>query len=289
MNRDVPDSDGAIRYYDGDYPSLELDPPRADAVQRLAAIGLLGDVAFYRTLAEDAGGPVLEIGCGTGRLAIPMARAGATVWGVDASPAMLARLTQRLAREPADVRARVILHHGDALALPMAGWRPGGFPLVLLPFNLLMLQHGTGMVERLLAAAAAALAPGGRLALDVMNPLALSHAAERSGIPSPPLTDPWTGAAYLKITLAESVDAEGVQRVHGWYEEPGPAGTVTLTDFAFRWRMIPYPLLESRLAGAGLVVERITGDFDGAPWRPDSRRIVVVARRSLDPCNPASS
>lgn len=275
MNPDVPDSDGAIRYYDGDYPSLELDPPRAGAVQRLAAIGLLGDVAFYRTLAEQAGGPVLEIGCGTGRLTIPMARAGAVVRGVDSSAAMLDRLTRRLDREPAAVRGRVTLTHGNAIGLD-----PGAFPLVLLPFNLLMLQHGTGTAERLLAAAVAALPPGGRLALDVMNPLTLSAAAERSGIPSSPLTDPWTGASYLKITLAGPVDADGEQLVHGWYEALEDGERAILTDFAFRWRMIPRPRLERLLSDAGLSIEETAGDFDGAPWQPDSRRTVVVARRT---------
>lgn len=278
MNRDAPDSDGAIRYYDGDYPSLELDPPRAGAVQRLAAIGLLGDVAFYRTLAEQAGGPVLEIGCGTGRLTIPMARAGAAVWGVDSSAAMLDRLTRRLEREPAAVRERITLIHGDALGLEL-GVDRGAFPLVLLPFNLLMLQPGAGAAERLLTVAVACLAPGGRLALDVMNPLVLSAAAERSGIPSPPLTDPWTGAAYLKITLAGPVDADGEQRVHGWYEALGDDGRSARTDFAFRWRMIPRPRLERLLADAGLSIDGMAGDFDGAPWQPDSRRMVVVARR----------
>lgn len=274
MNRDVPDSDGAIRYYDGDYPSLELDPPRAGAVQRLAAIGLLGDVAFYRTLAEQAGGPVLEIGCGTGRLTIPMARAGAEVRGVDSSVGMLDRLRQRLDREPAAVRGRVTLTHGDAISM-----EPGAFPLVLLPFNLLMLQPGAGTAEQLLTAAVAALAPGGRLALDVMNPLALSAAAERSGIPSSPLTDPWTGAPYLKITLAGPVDADGEQRVHGWYEALGDDGRSTRTDFAFRWCMIPRPRLERLLTDAGLTIDGMAGDFDGMPWQPDSRRMVVTARR----------
>jgi len=280
MNRDAPGHDGAIRYYDGDYPSLELERPRADAVQRLAAIGLLGDVAFYRTLAEEADGAVLEIGCGTGRLTIPMARTGAAVWGVDSSAAMLARLAERLDREPDGVRGRITTVHGDAVGLEMGAWRPGGFALVVLPFNLLMLQPGAGTAERLLAAAAAALAPGGRLALDVMNPLMLSAGAERSGIPSPPLIDPWTGASYLKITLAGPVDEDGEQRVHGWYEALGTDGRIDRTDFAFRWRMIPRPRLESLLAAAGLAMERMDGDFDGTPWQPDSRRMVVTARRT---------
>ena len=70
----MPDTDASILYYDGDYPSLEIGEPRAEDVAILARIGILGDVAFYKEQAAAAGGPVLEIGCGTGRLTIPLAR-----------------------------------------------------------------------------------------------------------------------------------------------------------------------------------------------------------------------
>ena len=74
------------------------------------------DVAFYVKLAEHVaagGGSILEYGIGAGRIAIPMARAGAAVTGVDWSEPMLSDLEARLAREEPDVRARVRAVHGD--------------------------------------------------------------------------------------------------------------------------------------------------------------------------------
>lgn len=276
MNRDAPDDDGAFRFYDGDYPSLEIGVAGADEVRRLAAIGLLGDVPFYRTLAVESGGPVLEIGCGTGRLAIPMARAGVAVWAVDSAPAMLAQLAAKLAREPAAVRDRIAVVHGDAVALDLPD--RGRFALAILPFNVAMLVADAGQRRRLLAAVVSHLAPGGRLALDVMNPLALDTTADTKGVPSEPRFNPLTATTYIKMSLADAVDGDGVQRVYGWYGELRPDGGVTLTEYGFRWRMIGRDEVEAMLAEAGLTVERVSGDFEGTPWTPDSRRIVVTAK-----------
>lgn len=71
------------------------------------------DVAFYRRMALETGGPVLEMGCGTGRVLLPVARAGVQAWGMDCSVAMLEQLSARLALEPPEVRGRVTLKQGD--------------------------------------------------------------------------------------------------------------------------------------------------------------------------------
>ena len=65
------------------------------------------DVPFWRTLALQSDGPVLELGCGTGRISIPLARAGVSVVGIDRSDAMLARARQRIRRGRADVERAI--------------------------------------------------------------------------------------------------------------------------------------------------------------------------------------
>ncbi|MGE3139883.1 MAG: class I SAM-dependent methyltransferase, partial [Thermoleophilia bacterium] len=65
------------------------------------------DLAFWRATAARTGGPVLDLGCAAGRVAIPLARDGHEVWALDASLEMLAELGQRLAAEPAEVAGRV--------------------------------------------------------------------------------------------------------------------------------------------------------------------------------------
>ena len=72
-----------------------------------------GDVEFYVDEALAANGPVLELGCGTGRVLIPIARAGVTIDGLDGSPKMLERCREKLQAEPAKVQSRVTLHEGE--------------------------------------------------------------------------------------------------------------------------------------------------------------------------------
>lgn len=73
------------------------------------------DVDFYLRLARDTGGPVLEVGCGTGRVLVPTAQAGIEVTGLDRSQAMLQRCRERLAKEPPEVARRAQLVSGARL------------------------------------------------------------------------------------------------------------------------------------------------------------------------------
>src|ERR671911_1055470 len=74
------------------------------------------DIAFWERMAAAVDGPVLELGCGTGRVAIPVAKAGATVVGIDRSASMLARGRMKVKR--ARIGARVKLIRGDIRHLP---------------------------------------------------------------------------------------------------------------------------------------------------------------------------
>lgn len=277
MNKDVPDDDASIVYYDGDYPSLEIGEARADHAATLARLGMLGDVPFYKERAAETGGPVLEIGCGTGRLTIPLARAGHEVWAVDVSAAMLDQLRAKLAREAPEVQARVhpVRQDATALDLPVRDCR-----LAVIPFNVLMLIPDLTAERRVLAAAAAHLAPGGTLALDVMNPLTLPMDAETKPSPSEPRRSPHNGNSYIRNTMASRLDEGQCQRIHGWYDELLPDGKIAVTEYGFTWRMIFRYELELMLESAGFTIERLAGDFEDAPWTVDSRRMVVTARRA---------
>ncbi len=276
MNHDVPAEDASILYYDGDYPSLELDGARPEDAATLARIGILGDVDHYKDLAERTGGPVLEMGCGTGRLAIPLARMGLEVWGVDVSEAMLARLAERLAAEPEAVRARVRAERADATALDLPR---KDFPLAIIPFNVLMLIADLGGQRRALASAARHVAPGGVLALDVMNPLIIPLDEQRQPQPSEPRRNPRTGNSYVRNSLHSRIDERQVQQLYGWYDELDAKGRIATTDYKFHWRIIFRWELELMLNEAGFSVESVAGGFDGAPWTVDSKRIVVTARK----------
>lgn len=139
----------SARYYDAAYAAANLV-----------------DVSFYLALAKEIGGPVLEIGCGTGRVLLPIARAGIEIHGLDQSSAMLDVLNQKLAREPDEIRHRVTLHSGDMRSARLNIQ----FPLVIIPFRPLQHMHTIDDQIAALRTAAAHLNDRGRFVFDVFHP-----------------------------------------------------------------------------------------------------------------------
>lgn len=124
------------------------------------------DVAFFVDMAKQSNGLVLEIGCGTGRVLIPTARAGFAIVGLDASSAMLTLCREKLAQEPQDVQSRVELSQGDMRDFTLGKQ----FSLVTIPFRPFL--HLLTVEDQLacLSCIRRHLMPGGRLILDVFNP-----------------------------------------------------------------------------------------------------------------------
>ena len=136
-----------------------------DAIARLYdpwSASVTEDIEFYVEEARASGGPVVELACGTGRIAVPVAKAGIRVIGVDASAGMLAIAREYAAAENVELDLRL----GDMRDPPVVEH----VPLVLIPFRSLL--HMTSEPERLraLRAARGLLAPGGRLVFDVFAP-----------------------------------------------------------------------------------------------------------------------
>jgi SAM-dependent methyltransferase len=140
-------------------------PSPYDAIARVYdpwSAGVVEDVEFYVEEAVASGGPVVELACGTGRIAVPIATAGVRVIGVDGSAAMLDVAREYAARERVELDLRV----GDMREPPV----DERVPLVLIPFRSLL--HMTTEEDRLraLRAARGLLVPGGRLVFDVFAP-----------------------------------------------------------------------------------------------------------------------
>jgi SAM-dependent methyltransferase len=242
------------------------------------------DVRFYRSLADRVLGPkargargeLLELGCGTGRLLLPIARDGHRVTGVDRSPEMLARLRERLARVPEAVRARVKLSRADFRTLAL-GRR---FPLVICPFNAFMHLHARSDVERFLAGVRRHLSRNGQLVFDVMNPdLRWLSRDPNKRWARTRFRHPRTGEPMIYTTNLIWDGPLQTAFMNIYYAPPGvPPGSkkerrVQLTHRYF------FPLeLEALLHYNGFRITRHDGDFDGQPLATDSEQQVVHCR-----------
>jgi SAM-dependent methyltransferase len=124
------------------------------------------DVRFYRMLADERGGPVLDLGCGTGRLMVPLLRDGHVVVGLDHAPAMLERAAARIERLAPTARRRALLLRGDLRGVAFAP----RFAFAIVAFH--GIQHLVTDAEllRFFRRVRAALIPGGWLAFDVFAP-----------------------------------------------------------------------------------------------------------------------
>jgi SAM-dependent methyltransferase len=233
----------------------------------------IADVAFYVELARSVGGPVLEYGVGNGRIALPMARHGSEVVGIDWSRPMLDDVRARLKREPPDVRRSVHLVHGDMRRVRL-GRR---FPLVICTFNTALHLYTRVDVERFLALVRAHLTPRGRFVVDLSVPPLdeLSHDPTRPHH-SPRFRHP---TAEVTVKYKEHFDYDPVRQVlfvsmeFQPVKEPRDAWVTPLAHRQFfpqEW--------EALLHYNGFDVERVDGDFMGGPLTKESDVMVWHAR-----------
>jgi SAM-dependent methyltransferase len=226
------------------------------------------DVRYYVALAAAHGGPVLEYGCGNGRITLPIARAGVRVIGVDRSPSMLADLRARLAAEPRLVRQRTRVRAGDMRALALGA----RFPLVLCTFNTFLHLYARRDVERFLARVRGHLARGGRFVFDasVPDPDEL-RCDPRRAYRTPPFRHASAGCV---VRYGERFDYDAlcqVLLVHMEFE-PKNGGRAWSTPLAHR-QFFPQEL-EALLHYNGFAVRELHGDFERRRARPDDLALV---------------
>jgi len=220
-----------------------------------------GDAAFYRALAEEAGGPVLELGCGTGRVLLPIAALRIPCVGLDASPAMLAAL--RAKNPPANLE----LVEGRMESFDLGGRR---FPLITCPFR--AFQHLLDVPAQLAALANVRrhLAPGGAFAFDVFDPK-LAWIAGPSDAERLDATFTRDGVETRRFARARTDLAAQTLDVTFRFE---PAQVEGNTTVRLRW-FYRYEI-EHLLARAGFTDLTIYGGYDRRPWRPEGETIIVA-------------
>lgn len=232
------------------------------------------DVGFYADLAEADGGPVLELGAGTGRVALAIARRGVDVVGVERMRPMLAGARRRLRKAPAAVRDRVELVRGDLRRVRLRR----RFPLVISPFNVFQHLYRRVDVEDALGTVRAHLRPGGRLVFDVLLPEP-AILARRPGryYKGRSIRRPTEGRRYDYGETFHYDPVEQVQLVHMFFQSQDDPADVTLTPLAHR-QFFPAEL-EALLHYNGFEIVERWGGFDRAPLSAASESQVIVARR----------
>jgi len=251
----------SAKHYDGAYASMKN----------------LTDAPFYIELAKQSGGPVLEIGCGTGRVLLPTARAGIEIHGMDNSGPMLEVLKEKIAREAPAARDKVTLHAGD-----MREFRLNcKFPLVTIPFR--PMQHMCTVPDQLraLSTAAAHVADGGVLAFDVYYPKfdRLLH-----GIGEEILEAEWQPPATPDIVVRRYFRKEAVDKIN-------QVSTLTFVFRSYRGDQLvqeenetlkmsfyTYPHLRALFSLAGLEPVVEYGSFAKAPLDNDAQEMIFILR-----------
>jgi len=241
------------------------------------------DVPFWRRVASTANGPVLELGCGTGRVTVPLAKAGVNIVGIDRSAAMLERMPRtqripqaqriprpRIPRIP-NPKSRIPVVRGDIRALPFAD---RSFPMVIAPYGILQSLTRPGDLTAALASVARIVVPGGMFGVDLVpdvpNWREYHDRVQLRGR---------AGAAHL--TLVESVSQDRKRRLttfeQRYIERRGRRTREHRFELTFRTLTVPQ--MTRQLERAGFTVESVLGDYRGRPWDARADVWIILAKR----------
>lgn len=229
------------------------------------------DIAFWTRLAAPVHEAILELGCGTGRVAIPVARHGHTVIGIDRSASMLARGRMRVRR--AKLHSRVRLIRGDIRHLPFPDRT---FPLVMAPYGILQSLLEEPLLMDTLKDVRRVLSRDGLFGLELVADLpAWDEYASRVTLRSA------RGPHGKPIQLIESVRQDRRNQLTRFEQEfvEGRGRSATRKKFRLAFRNLTVPQMVQRLEKAGLEVAALLGDYQGGPWDLRAEVWIILARR----------
>lgn len=234
------------------------------------------DVPFWRRLTRGVRGRVLELGSGTGRVSVPLARAGVSLIGIDRSAPMLGRAARRVAalraRRGGRARGRLTLVRGDIRSLP---FRSGQFRMVLAPYGILQSILRERDLRATLDSVSRVLTPGGTFGIDLV-PDVSNWREYRNRVQ---LRGRAAGGTHL--TLIESVRQDHRRHLtifeQRYLERRGRHTAENRFDLTFRTLSVRQ--MAGRLERAGFVVEAVLGDYHGRRWDERAEVWIILARR----------
>ena len=234
------------------------------------------DVPLWRRIALEAGGPVLELGCGTGRISLPLVRAGVSLVGIDRSTPMLNRARRRLAKltnSPTRQRTNSFdLVRGDIRMLPFT---PRAFSTVIAPYGVLQSLLADRDLAAALDSVARVIEPGGTFGLDL--------------VPDVPNWREYSNRVQLRgpagrgvhLTLIESVRQDRARRLTIFEQRyvERRNGRSTEHRFELAFRTLSVRRMTEWLDRAGFAVDRVLGDYRGRPWDERADVWIILAKK----------
>ncbi len=244
----------------------------------LAASGIADDVAFYVATAAETGGPVLELGSGTGRVAWELAKAGHETVGVDLSDPMIRLAERKRTDHPEEISARVSFVRANMAELDL----DRRFRLAVIPFRAFQQLTDPADQRRCLEAVHRHLEPGGRLVVDLFDPRLdwITPGGARPPIPHEPFRHPVTGNEVRVVAGDRTLDVLAQTFTETWvFTEVDATGAVVREmrerlEMRWTYRYEMRYLLE--LAGFGEIEER--GDFRGGPPAYGAEQVWIATR-----------
>jgi len=239
-----------------------------------------GDLDLYLALADRESGPVLELGVGTGRLAVPLALAGHAVTGVDDDAAMLARAAARWESArgagPGAPTGALGLVEGDLLEVDLGA----RFGLAFLALNSLFLMRTYERQAAAVRALARHLRPGGLALVDVWLPSADELSAYDARLAMEWLRPDEDGIHHVaKLASARLDSAEATVTLTTFFDRwPTAGGPVERTARIDELRLVTAAELTAMAQAAGLSVEMLAGDYRMEPFGPGAERVLLLGR-----------
>jgi len=241
---------------------------------------LTEDLDFVLLLAEECGGSILELGCGTGRLLLPLVRARHSVTGVDSEQAMLDRALQRLNQETPEVRQRATLLLDDMRNLSLSE-KNGDYKLAVFSYNTL-LHFQAGEIVQILRSVAGYLSTEGYFYIDMANPYIIEEDSYKDyPVLENRFSNQTTGETIVQMSHSQLDSA--AQCLHTtWYFDRQMKSGQLLAPVSVEmdyWYHFPHQM-ELLVRQSGLRLENIFGDYDRSEFNEQSERLLILARHT---------
>ncbi len=237
--------------------------------------GKTNDLAMYTRLAGEHGVPILDVGCGTGRVMLHLVQEGYEVHGIDKEPAMLDRFERKITTLPRHLRDKLHFQQGDVLTYDF----DQRFKLTLLTYNALMHFHEQDTQLALLRRLRACTLDNGLLVIDLPNAGESFGAQETDAlIVEQTFIDPETGHLVMLQSNSYVDRVTQMLRADWIYDEITGDGTLKRTFTRHLLRYYFYPEIRLLLMQSGFEAVAVYGDEEEAPFEDGCERMIVYAR-----------